>query len=234
MVSVKQRSRGFTLIEMMVAIAVGSLIVIGVVSVFTGQTDAVKNETARDSLQKELTSTLATVTTLLRHAEAASIKLTLGNGSKRNDTGQLFVADDSLTVDFMLPANLSIWPNDVAPFSNRAVRLTWTNDIASTGRDTLHIATAATLAGLAGATLTRVSGAATEGSPRVANFDLWPVNSTGDPTAAVTDAALGGYLIQLDIRAGQIDATYENPLDPKGPLKNYRTVSASTHFMPRN
>ena len=240
MVNHTKRAAGFTLIEMMVTLAVGSMIAIGVLAAFTGQADAIRQETARDSTTKEIDTAFNTVADLLRHAQASSVVLSYGASGQRNPVDAIlkrvtpYVADDALTVDFMLPADLSIWPNDVAPFANRAVRLTWTNQIGSAERDTLLIGTATTIAGLAGTTMMRLSGSAVEGSPHIINFDLWPLTDKFVPATTATALAATGYLLQLDARAGQIDASYDNKIAGMETLKRYRIASASGAVTPRN
>ena len=227
---------GFSLIQLMVALAVGSVIVVGAINAFSGQTDAFRHETARDSTNKELNFMFNTVSTLLRHAQARSIVVSYGATGQRNSTNPrtLYAVDDELTLDFTLPANLPIWPNSTAPFANRAVRLTWTNAISSERKNTLMIASAPNLAGLANAPLTRISGSERDNSPHIMNFDLWPLALNGTPAARSSDAPNGGFAMQIDVRSGQVDPSYENPLDTTGVFRHYRTASASGAVNPRN
>lgn len=232
----RNRLSGVTLIEMMIALVISMLITIAAMSAYVGQSRVVVHQARKDQASQTDTLTYEVLSRLLRHAQTGLISITYGGAGAAaapNASSVLEVASDSITVDFTLPSGYAIWPNDVSPFTNNAVRLTWSNT--GTNAYQVRIANAATTAGLGTATFTTVAGSNDGSNARIINLDYWPLQGDGRSLQATAgSSADGGYRLTLTTRAGIADPGYTNPQDPNGSLKNYRTSSIMGVVVPRN
>jgi prepilin-type N-terminal cleavage/methylation domain-containing protein len=106
------RSRGFSLVEVLVAMAIGLLIVAGAVQLFKGASDANSTSLARSDIQQNARGALAVISRDLSQASIgipqAGIPLPSGAGS----TAPVF-ACSAATCYF--PAPNDIWPNALLP-----------------------------------------------------------------------------------------------------------------------
>lgn len=225
------RERGHTLIELMVALTLSSLLMVGLVSLFAAQAGVVRHETERDQAAHEAQTALEILSRLLRQAEADSIAIRYeGAASAPNAANALEQASDAIRVDFTVPANYAVWPADG---SNNAIRIRWNNSDAASAY-AIRITNSASKGTLDDNGLQRLAGGNQGLSPRVINLDFWPLRSPSVLQANATDAPLAGYLLRVTVRAANQDPSYTNPLDGDGPLQHYRTYTASGIVAPRN
>lgn len=227
---------GLTLIEMMIALVIGMLLTVAAMLVYVGQSRVVVHQARKEQASQVDVITYDLLSRLLRHAETGSTAITYGGtgaAAAPNASTTPEVAGDSITIDFMLPAGYAVWPNDVSPYTDNAIRITWGNTGANAYQ--ARIAKAASTGALGSATATTVAGSNTGADARVINLDYWPLQSDGRTLqTSVSSSPAGGYRLILTTRAGIADLGYINPNDPSGPLKNYRTASITGVVVPRN
>lgn len=226
----------------MVSITVSMIISIGALYVYSGQLRTFFQVARKEQTTQEAAAAFEAISSLLRQAEIClscspqqTVAITYPTGiTNPNAATTLQTINDSIQVDFTVPSGYSIWPNDSSPYTNNAIRLEWT---AANG--VLYVSAGASVSD-ASSSRTRIPLAGHTGNlnTRVVNFDVWPmtVNATGAVAAGGTagDKPTAGYRIVLTARVGSSDATYTNPLDPTGVLKNYRTVTYESTVLSRN
>ncbi len=230
----RKQTAGVTLVEMMIALVIGMLLTIAAMSAYVGQSRVVVHQARKEQASQTDTLTYEVLSRLLRHAETGSISITYsGAGAASIPNTAPEITNDSIQVDLTLPAGYAIWPNDVSPYTDSAIRLTWSNSGANAYQ--VRIAKASTATGLATATFSTVAGSNTGSNARIINLDYWPLQSDGHSLQATAgSSADGGYRLTLTTRAGIPDPGYINPQDPTGSLKNYRTASITGVVVPRN
>lgn len=227
---------GFTMIEMMVAVGLASMVVAGVFSIFSKQVSFSQAETQRSSAANEARLSFDLISGLLRQAESQSIVISYPSKSANPNSSQNpWQKDDGITVDFTLPTGYPIWPNVTPPYDNNAVRLTWKRETKEEN-GVIYYASAYTVAELPSAKLAPLAGGHDDRTPKIVNFDVWPLKIDGKtPQLAIADQALGGYLLTIATRPGFQDPTYSNPSsNGKDGMANYRTFIATGTVAPRN
>lgn len=226
--------KGYSLVELMIATTLATLMSLGVVSIFVNQTGTISTETQRDMALQVANQSFDVVSRLLRQADKSSIRINYPSGSGLNDDNSPEIENDAISVDFLIPSGFNIWPNDTPPYINNAIRLSWTNSSSSDSALTLQMAKAETLDGLAGRPLQTIAGSNTDDQARIINLDVWPMLDQRNPQASASAAAQAGYMVKITTRTAQADMAYTNPLDPDGALKPYRTHTVSGIIFPRN
>lgn len=220
--------RGHTLVEMMVALTLASMVTVGALSLFVAQAGVIQAETHRDQAAQEAQHLYDVISRLLRQAERDSISITstaAPNGST------LEVANDTITIDFLVPAGFRVWPNTSG--NDNAIRVTWSNTDEAAPY-AVRIGTASTLAGLAGAPLIPLTGGDGSNTPRPINLDFWPLLNVNALQPASSSPAVAGYRLAIAFRAGKADNGYVNPADADGALRHYRVYTAAGIVSPRN
>lgn len=228
------RARGFTLIELMIALVISSCVALGVVTLIAN--------TARDSMQQTNQATASLdarqifhlLTDMIRMAEICAVcgqtlDITYPGGAVINpnpDKAQT-QTNDSIRMDFTIPTGYKVWPNVLSPYAQNAVRLEWSN---STGRVT--VASATSKAGLNAASVTDMVSLSPNAS-RVMNIDVWPLDAVGNRQPLATSKALSGYEVCVVVRPPRQDSTYSNPEDT-GILLHYRTAEVCGTIISRN
>lgn len=227
---------GLTLIEMMIALVIGMLLTVAAMAVYVGQSRVVVHQARKEQASQTGTLTYELLSRLLRHAETGSISITYGGSgaaAQPNATTAPELSSDSITIDFTLPSGYAVWPNDVSPYTDNAVRIAWSNTGANAYQ--VRVAKAASIGALGSATATTVAGSNTGADARILNLDYWPLQTDGRTLQTnAGDSPAGGYRLTLTTRAGIADPGYINPNDSSGPLKNYRTLSIMGAVVPRN
>jgi len=156
---IKRKSNlGFTLAELMISLAVGSLISLAAVSAFTAQSAVIVEETLRMQTEEQGREVHAVLTRLLRQAHRSSLP-------------QSTVTDE---IDFTVPGGVAIWPNDQAvPYDKNAIRI-----IFDSGAFTISIGNSAPIPGAALKDLTVtpivLSGDSSGTNPRIIAMTLTP------------------------------------------------------------
>lgn len=237
----KRKNSGLSLVELMVSITVAMIISIGALYVYSGQLRTFFQTARKEQTTQEAAAAFEIISSLLRQAEIClscspqqTVAMTYPTGiSNPNATTTLQAANDSIQVDFTVPSGYSIWPNDSTPYTNNAIRLEW-----SAASGILYVSAGASVTDTSSSrTLIPLAGNSGNLNTRVINFDVWPmvVDAAGAvATGAAGDKPTAGYRIVLTSRVGAPDATYTNPLDPTGALKNYRTVTYESTVLSRN
>lgn len=238
----RKHIQGLSLIELMIAVTIAMIMSIGVLYLYAGQVRTFSQVARKEHVSQEAQTAFEVMADLVRQAEVCltcATQQTIGISypagvANPNAAGSLQLANDSVQIDFTVPSGYSIWPNDTGGYTNNAIRISWsgtTNEVqVSAGVSINDLAAARTPVILAGA--------AGNLNTKIVNLDIWPmvVDAAGAVTAAaaVTDKATAGYRLVMTTRVGTADTSYINPLDPAGPLKNYRTVSYERIILPRN
>lgn len=233
---------GVTLVEMMVAVTISMIISIGVLIVYAGQVRTFSQTARKAQTSQEAQSAFDVIAGLVRQAEMCltcptqqTIGLTYPGGvANPNAASTTQLTGDSVQIDFTVPSGYNIWPNITAPYTNNAIRIEWT--LAS---NVIEVSAGASVADAASSrTPIVIAGSSGNMNTKIVNLDIWPM--VVDAAGAVTTGALAttkptaGYRITLTARVGTSDSSYTNPLDPTGPLKNYRTVTYERIVLPRN
>lgn len=227
--------RGFTLLELMVAIALSTFIVALVLTVYFKQHNFVTHESQRQATVYEARLAYTLLDRLLKQAESNSLSVSYPQSGTLNGADVPQVDNDTVVVEFTLPAGYPIWPNDTAPFTQNAVRLSWTN-APGESQHVVSYAVAADITALGSAVPFPLFADAGRFSPRIINLDLWPLKDDGvTPQTAKDDDAAGGYLLSVAVRSGSADGTYNNPaFADDHPLRHYYVYTISSAVSPRN
>jgi prepilin-type N-terminal cleavage/methylation domain-containing protein len=147
----KNNSFGFTLVELMVSLAVGSLVSLAAVSAFTAQSSVIVEQTMRMQAEEQGREVHAVLTRLLRQAHRSSLPTS--------------TATD--VIDFTVPAGVPIWPNEQAPYSDNAIQIKY--DAAA---HTISIGNGAPADNISA--LTVLSGNSSGTNPRIIAMSLKP------------------------------------------------------------
>ncbi|MDP1996847.1 MAG: prepilin-type N-terminal cleavage/methylation domain-containing protein [Gallionella sp.] len=238
----RKNIRGFSLIEMMIAVTIAMIMSIGVLLIYAGQVRTFSQTARKAQTTQEAQSAFEVIAGLVRQAEMCltcitqqTMGLTYPAGvANPNAAGTLQLAGDSVQIDFTVPSGYYIWPNITDPYTNNAIRIEW-----SAATNLVQVSAGASVADAAAMrTPIAIAGASGSMNTKIVNLDIWPM--VVDAAGAVTAGALAttkptaGYRIAMTARVGTADTTYTNPLDPNGALKNYRTVTYERIILPRN
>lgn len=236
------KQRGHTLIEMMVAVTIAMVISIATMYLYSGQVHTFYHTARKQQTTEEIQAAFEAVTTLLRQAEmcltctpAQQISIGYPAGVVNpNGARTPYLANDSISLDFTVPAGYAIWPNDAAaPYANNAMHLTW-----SQANGALLLSSGPNTAAAQAGSAVAIAGSTGRLNTRIVNFDVWPlIVGAGSAPAAGTSAAdkpTAGYHVVMTARVGADDPGYVNQLDPNGAMRNYRTVSYEADILPRN
>ena len=231
-----KKNTGFTLVELMVATTLATLMSFGVLAIYVNQSVNISTETKRDTTSQEAQRAFDIISRLLRQAQQSSINITY-------DTGQIVTAgdppetiNDAITIDFTLPPNQDIWPNvrnAANPVNNNAVRLRWHNN----GGDYSHqiqISNTTSVGALDAAPISVLAGDDDNSQSRIINMDFWPLLDQRTLQGELTGTANSGYLLRITTRAATADMNYVNPDVNSGDYINYRTYTVSGVITPRN
>ena len=226
-----KQQKGFTLIELMISILLASVITAGTMSLFFSQNNTINADEIRTQNLTLSDNIFTDLNSLFRHAANDTIDIQYGNGRLNNANPEL--ENDTITVDFSIPASFPIWPNNVSPFEKNWIRLKWENLSNSEAPYALLIGTASNRTALSNALLSPLNSGDKE--IIIANLDIWPLNETGLVQENPQDPALGGYLLQVNTRTRSADPSYQNPkLPSNSPLAQHRTHMTSGIVSPRN
>ena len=228
-----KKENGFTLIELMVAITLATMMSLGVLSIYVNQSGTISSEIQRDTTAQAAHQAFDSVSRLLRHAEQNSILISYGTGKKYNTNDEQEITNDAISVKFTLPANQDIWPNthiDNATDKN-AIQLKWHNGTDPSPYQ-IQISNASSIGELGSANVKILAGSDKGSLARVINLDVWPLLSLSEKQASVTGDANSGYFLRVTTRASEPDFTYNDGTD--GTYKNYRTYTVSGVVAPRN
>lgn len=203
---------GFSLIEMMIALTVTMVMTIGVALIYAGQIRTFSQTARKAQTTQEAQSAFEVVASLVRQAEMC---LTCINQQTVSITNP---AANSVQVDFTVPAGYPVWPNDVSPYTNNAMRIEWSSgnkDLRiSAGSSVLDAPTLRTPIAIAGATGNM--------NTKITDFTIWPM--VVDTAGAVTAGALSttkptaGYRIAMTAKVGTAESktlTYERVILPR-------------------
>ncbi len=167
-------SKGLTLIELMVSLAVSSIVALGVMTAYASQSKLIVHQARSTQATEDGRDAFEVISRLLKQSQAGSITIT--------NTGT-----SSTVVDFTLPPGLAIWPNTTPPYSNNAVRLSWTDTGANASQ--VLLATAPSVGALGGAASVVLAGSSSVKNTQIAGMTL-----TAQPD--------GSYLLKLVAQAG--------------------------------
>ncbi len=237
-----RKLRGQTLVEMMVALTIAMVISIATMYLYSGQVRTFYHTARKQQTTEEIQAAFEAVTTLLRQAEmcltctpAQQISINYPAGIVNPNGPQTpYLANDGISLDFTVPAGYAVWPNDVAPYSNNAMHLTW-----SQASGTLTLSSGPSAAAAQAASAVVIAGSTGRLNTRIVNFDVWPLivgagNALPAPGATAGDKPTAGYHVVMTARVGTSDPSYVNRLDPNGAMRNYRTISYEADILPRN
>lgn len=227
------------MIELMISVTIALLLSIGAVSLYAGQVRTFSQVARKEHTTQEAISAFEMIAGLVREAEmclTCTPQQTMGliyPVGVANPNAAVQLASDSIQIDFTVPSGYAIWPNNTDPYTNNAIRIEW-----SGATNVVQMSNGTSVADAAGLRVPiPIAGASGNLNTKIVNLDLWPMVVTAGvvtPAANATDKATAGYRLTMTARVGTADATYTNPLDPNGPLKNYRTVTYERIILPRN
>lgn len=232
---------GQSLVEMMIALALAMIISIAALYLYGGQMRSFYQHARKQQTTEEVQAAFEAVTTLIREADMCltcatpqQISISYPAGvANPNTTKTPYLASDSISLDFSVPAGYAIWPDTTAPYANNTMHLSW-----SQASGTLLLSSGSDTASAQAAAPVIIGGSSGKMNTRIVNFDVWPMvmGAGGVPiaAAAVTDKPTAGYHVAITARVGTADTGYVNPLDPNGPMRNYRTVTYEADVLPRN
>ncbi len=146
--------KGLTLIELMIALAISSVVAIGVMKAYVGQTVVVVKQARITQATEDGREAFSVISRLLRQAQRSSLSITPAK----------------TTFSFTIPSGLAIWPNNIAPYTNNAVRLSWTDQGADANK--ILLATADSAANLGAAATITLAGDSSLQNTQIAAFTL--------------------------------------------------------------
>lgn len=248
----KRQNKGFSLIELMIAVTVAMGLSVAVMYIYAGQIRTFSQVARKEQTNQETRTAFEVLSNLVRQAD-----LCLSNSTQScptplkidllyptavvnpNPTTTLQqLPADSVQIDFVVPNGFDIWPNSdgttVPPYANNSIRITWSSVDGiiwiSNGASVMDAEPRANRIAIAGASAGNINS-------RIVNLDLWPqIVNAGVVTDAplATDKPTAGYRLSVTARVGAADTTYTNLLDAAGPLKNFRTLTYQRTIIPRN
>jgi type IV pilus assembly protein PilW len=168
--------KGLTLIELMIALAISSIVAIGVMKAYVGQTVVIVKQARITQITEDGREAFSVISRLLKQAQQSSITITQPNV---NNT----------TIDFTLPTGLAIWPNNTAPYINNAVRLSWTDQGANASK--ILLATADSIGNLAAAATLSLAGDSSVKNTQVSAFTLTDNNDGSYSLKLISQIANG-------------------------------------------
>ncbi len=228
------KQTGHTISELMVAITLALTLSAAALTIYMGQTALISSEAQRSQATNEAHTAFTTLSRILRQAETDSVNIVYKNNAKPNSDNEAEIANDAIQIDFLLPSDYPIWPNDTPPYQHNAIRVSWSNDLNDAAPYTIQIASAITIAGLAATPLRAIAGSNTADNARIINLDLWPLSDVNTLQANPSAKTEIGYLLRVTSRTGKKDLSFINTLAPDGNLRHFRTFSISSTISPRN
>jgi prepilin-type N-terminal cleavage/methylation domain-containing protein len=145
----RYRVSGFSLVELMIALAVGLLISAAAISAFLGHTGAVYQQMGYNQASEDVGEAYAVLSRLITQAHQDTLDVA---------TTEVDDVITSTTIDLELPEGFSVWPNTTAPYSNNWVRIAWAST--GDGAGTITIASASDSGDLAAAPSETLAGSA--------------------------------------------------------------------------
>jgi len=133
----RYRVSGFSLVELMIALAVGLLISAAAIGAFLGHTGAVYQQMGYNQASEDVGETYAVLSRLITqaHLDTLDVVTTKVDDNITSTTIDLELPcienKDIDDPDWECPEGFSVWPNNAPPYRNRWVRIAW----ASTGDD---------------------------------------------------------------------------------------------------
>jgi prepilin-type N-terminal cleavage/methylation domain-containing protein len=195
-----KKIKGYTLIELMVGLAVSSVVAIGVMKAYVGQSVVIVKHARMTQATEDGREAFTVISRLLKQSMSSTILISQNKSEKK------------AIIDFMLLPDLPIWPNTTAPYTNRAVRLSWRSQ--GTDVDKIFISTSDTIVGLSSAAeIPLVGGSA--------------VNNTQIESLYLDDNADGSYSLKLVAKVGVSAANKKSTAPPI-------TASFESRILPRN
>jgi len=229
----KLSQKGFSLIELMIAMTIAAFMSLAVISIFVNQTTHLSHETQRDSAVQEANRTFDMISRLLRQSYKNSINITYPAGKTPNNESTPEISNDEINIDFSIPDGFNVWPNDKAPYENNNVRLKWNNN--SDNSYVIQIASANNFDAISDSDLKILAGDNTGDQARIVNLDIWPLADQRTLQNTANQTANSGYLLRVTARTAQKDIAYINPdVAEDNPQKHYRTYTVSGVVSPRN
>ncbi len=229
----KKRNKGFTLVELMVASTLASLMSFGVLSIYVNQSGNITSESQRDTTKQAAHNAFDIVNRLVRQAKRDEVAVTFVATNQAQE-GAPDYDSTSLVIDFNLPQNQQIWPNTNG--ADNAVRIVWGTNENNTTQ--IQIGNTQNIANLDGATLNTLAGSNNDAQPRISNMVFWPLSAQRTMRPLQGNKLIGnadnGYLLQITARAGLPDLAYSNPEETGGSFERYRTYTVSGVVFPRN
>ena len=153
-----KKQLGMTFIESMVSIAVASILSLAVITTFSTNSSVMMAHSLKTKANEEGKAAFDMISRLVRQANHASIEI--------NTT------ENSTTLDLTLPAGYPIWPNDVSPYTDNAVRIQWENSESSGNANQIRIGKANSLTGLNSAVLETLVGHSSSMETSIVDFKV--------------------------------------------------------------
>lgn len=147
-----------TLIEMMVSIAVASILSLAVVTTFSTNSTVIVTHNLKTKANEDGKAAFDMLTRLLRQAKQSSITVT--------------TTKTDITLDFTIPEGYPVWPNNISPYNNNAIRIQWENATSANHPNELRIGKAGSLAGLKSAVLETLVGHAASMETSITDFKM--------------------------------------------------------------
>lgn len=154
----KCHSLGMTLVELMASIAVASILSLAVVSTFSANSTVIMAHNLKSKSNEEGKEAFDMMTRLLRQAKQSSITVSS--------------TPNKVTLDFSLPQGYPIWPNNVSPYTDNAVRIQWENHTSKSNPNALQIGKASSISGLNSAILETLVGHSANMETSIADFQV--------------------------------------------------------------
>jgi len=174
---------GITLIELMIALVIGSVVAVSVISAFSMQSSMTLKQSGRTLATEEGREVFTVISALIKQAHTSTITITQ--------------TVTSSNISFMLNEGAAIWPNDdTPPYLNNWIRVSWTSQ--GTSPNQITIARAPDEASLATAVPVPLAGDPSGKNTKITMMELIDPATGVKPTGPITQ----GLLYKLEVEAG--------------------------------
>ncbi len=148
---------GVTLIELLVSLLVSSILMLGVITLYSWQSQILVQQSRRTQTTEDGREAFSVITRLLKQSVMSSITISQPD-------------PDTRIIDFSLPDGIAIWPNITPPYINNAVRLRWSSQGSNSNQ--VLLATATNIGSLNAASTTVLVGDSSGKNTQISAMEL--------------------------------------------------------------
>lgn len=154
-------SRGFTLVELLVAMIIGMFVSLAAVAAFSAHSRTVFNQMTYNQSAEDVSEAFALLSRLILQAERSNITI--------SGVTTVGACTTDITIDLAVPAGFRVWPNLTAPYDKNWVRIVFSDSGANAHSITIANAVSG---GLGAATAMPFAGSDTGNNTKITCMSL--------------------------------------------------------------